>query len=192
MRRVGTCNLHVLPLLRCRRLASPMGGGQFCPGRAGGCSAVSPVVTDIVHCNVVDHSLVVDIRDVCRVDVIHRSVVVEASVAPISALIPVAGVAVAIVNAAVESDDGSPVALIPEIRAVIRVPGPIARSPQRARERRKHPGARDPEVAARAPSPITRRPDISGSGAEGLLVNRQWCRSDCNHHAPPRLGYRWC
>ena len=65
--------------------------------------------------------------DVRAAHVIDRAVIIEFPVSPVSALVAVSGVTAAIVDTAVEADLRPPIALVPNIKAVI--PPPIAWSP---------------------------------------------------------------
>jgi hypothetical protein len=79
----------------------------------------------VVH----DHGAVhVDVGDVHRVHVHDGSVIEEASATPLAPVKPVAAVAVAVVDAAVESNLRSPITAVPGIDAII--PAPISGRPQ--------------------------------------------------------------
>src|ERR1700682_6224679 len=89
--------------------------GCLFPGaRAGSDSPRTAVVADTIH-GVVDHGLVVNIVNVRDVHIVHRAVVIEGTVIPISALIAAAAVAKAVVDAPVEADMRTPVADIPGV-----------------------------------------------------------------------------
>src|ERR1700674_3213731 len=100
--------------------------GRFCCGRAGISSTSATVIADMVHCGVVDYGLVVNIVNVRDVHVVHRAVVVESSVIPISTLIADTTIAEAVVDATVEADMRTPVAAIPSIG--VAAPTPITGS----------------------------------------------------------------
>src|SRR5208283_4825123 len=87
--------------------------GLFRSGRSSVNSTLAAVVTDMVHCGVVDYGLVVNIVNVRDVHVVHRAVVVEGPVIPISAFIADTTIAEAVVDATVEADMRTPVAFIP-------------------------------------------------------------------------------
>src|SRR5579864_709693 len=59
-----------------------------------------------------------------------------------------------------------------------RAPTPITRRPEQSRLRRRHPSSRHPVVAIRPVSPIARGPNVAISWAGGLDVNRQHWRRD--------------
>ena len=101
---VGTGSVHMLGLHRRWRRVLLVCRCLFCSGRASGNSTLAAVIADMVHRGVVDYGLVVDIVNVRDVHVIHRAVVVEGSVIPISAFIADTTVAEAIVDATVEAD----------------------------------------------------------------------------------------
>src|SRR5271156_4911928 len=143
----------------------------FCRGRARRNSTAATVVADVVHPRFVDYGLAVNIGNVYAAYVIHRGVVVEASVVPISASVAHTTVAEAVVDAAVKADGLAPVAFIPG--EGIAAPTPIARSPEQARFRRLDPGARHPEVAFIAIPPVAGRPHIADRWNHGLSVHRQ-------------------
>src|ERR1700676_4266307 len=136
----------------------------------GANSAGGTVITD-VRVVVDDYSLVIDVGDVGDVDVVHAPVVEVAVALPISAIKTTAGVTKAVIEAAIKPDVRSPVSIIPGIETV--VPTPVAGSPKLA-DGSEYPRARNPVVAIIViPCPITRRPDVSLSGTQGLNVNRQ-------------------
>ena len=91
-------------------------------------STRAAVITDVIVGGVVDYGLVVDIVNVRDVHVIHRAVVVEGAVSPISALIADTTITKAVVDATVEPNLSSPVAAIPSIGIV--TPTPVTRRPE--------------------------------------------------------------
>src|SRR5580658_9834191 len=96
----------------CRRVTL-MRRSFFGSGWTSGCSAGPAVVADAVSRSFVDYGLFVGVVKAAHIHVIHRAVVAEGSVIPISALIADATITEAIVDAAVEADRGAPVARIP-------------------------------------------------------------------------------
>jgi hypothetical protein len=96
-------------------------------GGAGADSAVSAVVADAVHRNVIDNGLVVDVN-VGDGHVVYGPVVIEVAVSPIATFITVPKVAESVVHAAVEADMRSPVARVPHIHAI--APSPVSRGPE--------------------------------------------------------------
>src|SRR5580693_1001393 len=153
-----------------------------------GSAAVSAVEAYSVRATARDHPLVVHIANHASVHIIHRAVVVERSVIPIPARVSHARVAEAVVDAAIESDMRTPIAFMPQVNAV--APTPISRSPKCASERRQNPRAGHPIIAGVAIGPITRLPDVSRGGADGLRVHRQdgWRNRDRQENASERCG----
>src|SRR5580692_8685797 len=124
---------------RCRSMT------LFCCGRASSNSTGAAVIADTVDRGVVDYGLVVNIVNVCDVDVVHGAVVVEGSVIPISTLVADTTIAEAVVDATVEADVRTPIAAIPSIG--VAAPTPITGSPEQAKCGRRHPRTRHPKVA---------------------------------------------
>jgi hypothetical protein len=124
----------------------------------------------MVRPGVVDYGLVVNIVNVRDVHVIHRAVVVENSVIPISASIADTTIAEAVVDATVEADMRTPVAIIPGVG--VAAPTPITRGPEEANFGSHHPRTRHPEVAFIPVSPVAGRPQITVGGGHGLHVHR--------------------
>lgn len=144
--------------------------------------AVATVVTD-PRIVVDDNRLVVDVRDICDVNVGDATVVKVPVALPIPAEKSGAGVTKAIINAAVETDVRSPIAAIPNVETVI--PAPVAGGPKHS-DGSKHPSARNPVVAIVViPRPVARRPDITLSWTQGLNINgqRRWTDPDRNSDA---------
>jgi hypothetical protein len=167
---VGAGSVHMLGL-QCRWLPVLLVcRGLFCRGRSGANSTGAAVIADMVHRGVVDYGLVVNVVNVGDVHVIHRAVVVEGSVIPISTLVADTTIAEAVVDATVESHVRTPVAAIPGVG--VAAPTPIAGGPEQANLGSHHPGTRHPEVTLIAISPVAWRPQITVSGGHGLLVNR--------------------
>jgi hypothetical protein len=109
----------------------------------------------MVEGSVVD-SPAINIMQVAAAHVIHRAVVVEGAVIPVSALIADSTVAEAIIHAAIKADLCTPVPVVPGV--AITAPTPIARCPEQANFRSHHPRTWHPEVALIAIGPIARRP----------------------------------
>src|ERR1700722_10036085 len=177
---------HMLGLRSRSRCVSLMCCRLFRSGCAGIKSAGSAAVAGVVGGGVIDDGLVVGITDVCVADVIHRAVVVEGAVVPISAFIAHTTKTEAVVDAAVEADVRAPVSAIPGVG--IAAPSPVTRRPKHTNHGRLHPGTRYPEVTFTAVRPVAGRPQITGSRDCGLLVDRQPWRSDLDRHAELRGG----
>ena len=150
-------------------------------------STGSAVITDVV-CRVNDYGLVVCVVKVPATDIVHVCVVAELIVTPVAALIADPAVAEAIVDAAVEADLGTPIALIPRIPAI--APTPITRGPQVAHSGWLDPSAGHPEVALVAIAPVTGRPEITFLRTNRLRVYDQFRRRDRDGDADlgERLG----
>ena len=160
-------------------------GGLLGCGRTSIDSASAAVVahtTDIV----VNDGLVVNVVNVGNVDIVHRAVVVESPVIPVSAFIPDAAVSKTIIDAAVEANVLTPVAVVPQVSVI--VPTPVPGGPEIAGFGSHHPCAGHPEVAFVAISPIARRPDIAFGWRDRLGVNGQCRGSDRDRHAKLREG----
>src|SRR5208337_1328704 len=186
---VGAGSVHMLALHRSCRRVLLVHRSLFHGGRSGGNSTLAAVVADMVHRGFVNYGLAVNIGDVRDVHVIHRAVVVETSVVPISAPIADTTVAKAVVDATVEADTLAPVTFIP-CKGIV-APAPIAGSPEQANGRRLDPCAGNPEVAFITVRPVARCPQITGCGDHGLSVYRQRGRSDRDRHAELRERDSW-
>jgi len=119
---------------------------------------------DVVH----HDGAVVDVSDAGDIDAVDGAVVVEVVASPIAAVVAIAGVAEAIVDAAVETDVKAPVTAV-EAPAVV-IPTPISRGPQSAIVGGSAPCAGNPVVAGWTPVPVTGGPDIVWRRGLGLLV----------------------
>jgi hypothetical protein len=117
---------------------------------------------------VFDDRAAIDVVHHRDVDVVDRAVVVEAASAPIAAIVAVAGVAEAIVDAAIVADVLAPVAGIIPV-GVIPV-APVAGSPECALVGSLDPGAGHPVIAVRGPGPVAGSPDIVVAGSRRLVV----------------------
>src|SRR6266702_8069036 len=169
----------MLRLLRGHRDMMPASRSHFARRRTNGCSARATVKADPVDRRGVG---VAHNRDV---HVGHGAVVVVRAASPVAAEEADAGVAEAVVNAAIEADFRSPVARVPCIKAVF--PSPVPWSPEQTDFRREYPCAWNPEIAVRTVSPITRDPNVTGSGTNGLYVNWQHRRTNPNRDAYSNL-----
>src|SRR6202162_2519621 len=168
---------------RCRSV-TVMRRGLFRRSRAGGNSTPAAVIADMVYGSRVDYGLTVNIVNVRNVHVIHRGVVVESSVVPISPSVADATIAVAVVDAAVEADRGTPIAFIPSKGIV--APTPVTGRPEQTSLGRLSPRARHPEIAFFAVSPVTGRPQITALRTKRLRVLHQFGRSDRDGQAELR------
>ena len=106
-----------------------MPAGRSFFGRCG--ASVDPtrsaIIAHSVHRRVIDDGSVVGIVNDRDVHIVHRAVVGEHPVVPISPHIADAHVSEPIVNSAVEADARSPVTAMPDIRTA--TPAPVTWSP---------------------------------------------------------------
>ena len=182
-----------LPDLCLRRAEAPLVG---CCDLGGGCAglnaAAAAVIADTVHRYIADDG-VVDVRvvDDCPVDVHDCGVVTEITAIPATAVEPLAGVAIAVVDAAVEAYCRAPVAGVPCIYAVI--PAPVAGSPEKSDGRGFDPGSRNPVVVAVAciPGPVAGCPDVVCGGTGRLIVDGKRRRGDGNGDCHLRGHRAW-
>src|SRR5215469_5670639 len=145
-------------------------GGELCRRRLCPNSARAAVVGYAVHRHIVDHSLVVNIVYVRDVHVIDRAIVVEVATTPFAAMIAGAWVSKAVVDAAVKADSWSPASWVPVVQSYGEAP--VARRPQHAYLRRKHPRARNPVIVVGVwtPCPISGYPDVARRRTRWLNV----------------------
>jgi hypothetical protein len=160
---------------------APVRGGLFRRRRTGRNSTTAAVIADVVVRCIVNYGFIVNIVHARHVDVIHRAVIVERSVIPISALVADAAIAEAIVDAAVKPYIFTPVTAMPGVHVIS--PTPITRSPEKANLGSHHPGSRNPEVTFISIRPVAGRPYITIAGSHWLHVHRQSWRSQCDRHA---------
>ena len=88
--------------------------------------------------------------------------------APVAALVAVAGVAKAVVDAAIEADILTPVAAVEAV--VVMVVAPVAWRPQSALVGSLNPRAGHPVVVSLIPGPVAGRPEIAVAGSLRLIV----------------------
>ena len=150
-------------LKRSRRNMRLRCDGPFLRRRRGGDSARSAVkahaidrrdVVDRRHV-VDDDRAVIDGRHLRRSDVVHRGIVEETLAFPASAFISTAGVAEAVVDAAVKSDMRSPIAA-PEDKDARRKPSsPASTAIRAAAARPRRPGPSNSRRCSRPSSPAS-------------------------------------
>lgn len=109
------CMLQLLPG-RCNVFLTRIMPLAF--ARPHGNTAASAVVTDAIDRNLVDHGLVIDVRDTAVAEVVDGTVVIEDVMPPVTAVIAGTGITVTVIDAAVEADLRSPVAGIENVEAV--------------------------------------------------------------------------
>ncbi len=177
-RGIGDCPSLMLLLRIGRPVVLLVPDGLFLLARSSRGAAAAAVEAGIAGGDI-DHRGIVGIVNNRLVDPVRRDVVLELVAAPAAAFIAAAAVAVTIVDAAVVADLRTPVARMEAIAVVLC--DPVARRPVQTRLRRLHPGSRHPVITLIATPPITRGPDVAGSGTIGLLVIRQGRRRLVRH-----------
>src|ERR1700728_1894927 len=115
--RIRACSLDVLCLRRDGRNVSPLVSSLLLGSRTRVYAAVASVVADASHVRVVDDRRVIDVVHHGRVHVVDGLVVGEMAVVPAAAFISMTGVAVPVIDAAVEPDLLTPVPLVKDERA---------------------------------------------------------------------------
>jgi hypothetical protein len=110
------------------------------------------------------------VGDIHDVDAINCPVVIKIVSVPIAAIVAIAGVTEAVVNAAIEADVQTPIAAV-EAPAIV-IPAPITGGPESAIIRRSAPGAWNPIIACGSPTPVARGPDVVGGRSFRLLIFR--------------------
>src|SRR2546427_1638264 len=163
----------MLSLIRYRREMSLTSEPLLLPRRTRADATVAAVVADAVHGGAVDHGGVVNIVNGGDVHIGHGAVVEKPAAFPASAVVTVAEVSVAVIDAAVETDLRTPIAVIENIS--VAEPSPVAGGPVVADSRRAHPSARHPVVVAEivVVGPVAWGPDKTFSRTVGLLVYRK-------------------
>src|SRR6516165_10598130 len=137
------------------------------------CRSARPAIEADSRCTGLDvNSLLVDMGDRDVAEIVDRSIVDEHAIVPPATFIADAAVAKAVIDSAVKTNVGAPIARVPYVDPV--APAPITRRPQQAYGRRQHPGARNPVISNRANPPIARGPYVTGRRNRGLLVDRQF------------------
>ena len=153
-----------------------MHDGLLLSGGARRNSSLAAVVADAIdRRTIVDDRGVVDVVNRGDVYIGDRAIVEEPSVIPTSAFEAFSGITKTIVDAAIETDMGAPIAVIENIPSL--VPGPVWWRPEIAGFRGRYPGAWNPVIVAFVitPRPIAGRPNVTLAGAERLLVDgKRW------------------
>src|SRR4029077_19204640 len=122
-------------------------------------ATIAAVEADAITPVVVVYSCVVNVAIARDVYVAYRLVVEEVAVVPAAAFVPVAEIAIAVADAAVEADFRSPVAFVEYV--VIVIVTPVAGSPEIADFRSHDPGSGNPIIIFVTVSPVARGPDIT-------------------------------
>lgn len=140
-------------------------------GRPCGHSSPTAVIADARDIDVVHQRPCVHVMDVCHIHVADSAVVIELPVTPVAAVVSLAGISVAIIDAAVVTHLRTPVSRVPQV--AIAAPTPVAGRPQISGDRYEHPCSGHPVIALTAVGPITGGPDVAFRRAGWLCVNRQ-------------------
>ena len=90
------------------------------------------------------------------------------SIAPVAALVADAGIAIAVINAAIEADVRTPIATVEAVTVI--VVAPLAGGPERALIGSLHPHAGNPIVAGLSIGPVAGGPEIVVAGSLRLIV----------------------
>jgi hypothetical protein len=164
--------------VRCRELRG---------GRVDGRSALAAVVADAGRRRGGWNRRVENGGDMRVPEIVHGPVVVEMAVAPVAAVIALAGIAEAIVDAAVIADGRGPVARIEDVIIVRIVPAPVTGGPQQIGSRRHRPVAGHPIILLAVPRPVAGDPDESDARNRRLRIDRNWRRRDRSGNDDVRL-----
>jgi hypothetical protein len=108
----------------------------------------------------------------------HRCVIPKDVAVPSATVETGAIIAVAIVNASVISDVGSPITAVPKIVAIRK--SPVTRSPKISRLRNLNPRAGYPKITVLSVGPVAGTPKITLGRARRLLVSDEGWWRDCN------------
>jgi hypothetical protein len=120
-------------------------------------AATATVVGDAVDGRVVhDDRAVVDVRDPRDVDVVDGAVVVKVMTLPVATVIAATGIAIAVVNSAVEADVRTPEAAMQNVAATEEAP--VGGSPKSTVEGRSAPCTGNPVVADGCICPVAGGP----------------------------------
>ncbi len=176
---IGACSAFEVTLRgRCRYVA--LAGGLFLSGsRARIDPAAAAVEADVIIAGA-NGSVVRVVNDV-DVYICDGAVVVEVAAAPVTARVADAGVAEPIIYAAIEANLRAPVAGIPTIETAGECP--IAGSPEQTESGWLYPRAGNPVITVGSVGPVTRNPQITGRGTDGLRVDGQDGRTNANGNA---------
>lgn len=151
---------------------------------AGNHASVAAVIAHTVYSRVVvDNGCVVDVSDVRNVHIRHGAVVEKAITVPPSTHEAFPEITEPIVDTAVKTHTGSPIAVIKHERSPS--PSPVGRSPKEPRLGSQHPCSRNPiiVIAIVVPRPIPWGPDVAFSRAKRLLVNGEGRRTETDRDA---------
>jgi hypothetical protein len=158
----------VLKLGRHRWGARAVHGCEFGGLRPDGDATSAAVVGD-AGVVVDDYGAVVDVGDVVYVDAVNGLVVVEAVSVPVAAVIAVAGVSEAVVDASVVADVRAPEAGMEAI--AVTVEKPVAGGPKGSVVGSSDPGSGDPVIAGGGVAPVAGGPEVVGRRGGRLVID---------------------
>jgi hypothetical protein len=175
---------ELLTILGCLTLVLELGGHGWRSRAAHGCqfgwlrtdgnAASASVVGDAVVIVVDDDGPVIDVGNVVDVNAIHGGVVVEAVSIPVAAVIAIAGVSEAVVDASIEANVRAPEAVVEAV--AVTEEEPVARGPEGSGVGGGDPRSGDPIIAGWGVTPIAGSPEVIGGGGWRLIVGREWRR----------------
>src|SRR5262252_311117 len=133
------------------------------------CRSARPAIEADSRCTGFNvNSLLVDMSDRHVAKIVDCSIVDKHPIVPAATLITDAAVSKAVIDSAIETNVGAPIACVPYVDPI--APAPITRRPQQAHGRRQHPGARNPIISNRTDPPVARGPYVTGCGNRGLDI----------------------
>src|SRR5215471_18092853 len=101
------------------------------------CRSTRPAIEADSRCTGLDvNSLLVDMSDRDVAKIVDRSIVDEHAIVPPATFISDAAVSKAVIDSAIETNVGTPIARVPYVDPV--APAPITRGPQQSHGRRQH------------------------------------------------------
>jgi hypothetical protein len=177
--RVMTSLLLMHTLTICGRDMLPVRRRLFLGGRSGVDSPGAVEAHVVVDGRMVDHGTInISIVDNRRIHSPDRGIIVKGVTLPSAAIETRPKIAETIVDTAVESNVGTPIAAVPAIVASVK--RPVTRCPKESRSRRFNPDARNPKITVLPVGPVAGRPNISILRTVWLLVDGERRRRNGN------------
>jgi len=170
LRAIAGCFAHVLNLRAHRRSPRIAHHGQLLGRRPRVDTAAPTVVADAIAL-VVRNIVVVNIVNNRDIHVGYRAVVVDTAVVPIGAIIATASISIAVIDATVVADMGTPVARMPMVVAVVETPP--WRRPECAYIGSNDPHPGYPIISGAGVAPVTRSPQVIIARGRRLAVLRE-------------------
>src|SRR5579862_517923 len=179
---VGMGFLKMLVLSRDGSNMSLLRGSFLFRSRPRSDSAVAAVIADVVDGRAI-HGRVVDVVNVLDVYIQNRPIIEEMTVIPAAALEASSEITETIVDASIKSNGRPPIPVIEH--EAVSTPAPISGRPEKANFGSHNPCAGHPVIVVEiiAPCPVPGCPEISIAGTNGLLIDRQWRRSEADNDA---------